>query len=245
MGERGVEKRKNVKEKGGEPNDPHTPLAPHCGRSAPRQRASSRFPRYPCRTKHSGGKGIEAVAIGVYRQRYGASPTCNFRRLPPGYVGSSGNSARFGRRREAVPGEVEAATRTPRHLRRRSRQRLARRPLLPWVGRDISGVNGCRWTIGHSPTKSRACTAFADYSREGLSISVKDAYVPTPYALSTATRPAHVPSRQALAFARGERARRTRTTPAATSHQRLELETDLIAAHIVCLGAVPQAQYVG
>jgi hypothetical protein len=37
-------------------------------------------------------KGLEAVAIALYRQQHGCSPSVNFGRMPPGYAMSSGNN---------------------------------------------------------------------------------------------------------------------------------------------------------
>src|SRR5262245_27203876 len=42
-------------------------------------------------------KGLEALAISLYRQEYGRSPTVNFGRMPIGYRPSSSNDARLAR----------------------------------------------------------------------------------------------------------------------------------------------------
>lgn len=44
-------------------------------------------------TRHR--KGLEALALALYRQRCGQSPTVNFGRIPQGYQLSSGNNARL------------------------------------------------------------------------------------------------------------------------------------------------------
>ncbi len=61
-------------------------------------------------------KGLEAVAIGLYRQERGASPTVEFGRMPVGYRMSSGNSARIvatGKRAKGGPMADSQASSTP------------------------------------------------------------------------------------------------------------------------------------
>lgn len=56
-------------------------------------------------------KGLEALAISLYRRSHGGSPTVNFGRIPAGYRASSGNNARLvaaGRRFRGGP-DTEAA----------------------------------------------------------------------------------------------------------------------------------------
>src|SRR5690242_51447 len=51
-------------------------------------------------------KGLECVAIGLYRQEHGCSPTVNWGRMPLGYRMSSGNNARLvaaGKRQRGRP----------------------------------------------------------------------------------------------------------------------------------------------
>ncbi len=60
-------------------------------------------------------KGLECVAISLYRQQTGQSPTINFGRVPIGYRISSGNSARLAAAGKVVRGGVTDMT-TQSHI---------------------------------------------------------------------------------------------------------------------------------
>jgi hypothetical protein len=75
-------------------NDPHTARPALC---AQRQISSEPYEAsvVPVEGTTQWRKGMEAVAISLYRQETGHSPAFNFGRMPPGYRKSSGNNARL------------------------------------------------------------------------------------------------------------------------------------------------------
>ncbi|MDQ3656690.1 MAG: hypothetical protein M3457_16650 [Chloroflexota bacterium] len=90
-------------------------------------------------------KGLEALAIGLYRQEHGRSPTVEFGRIPSAIV----------LQRRTIPGwrnSGSAFEAVPRSIRtsivmssgfRQTGPWLDRRN--PWIGMDMTGRTGGRW----------------------------------------------------------------------------------------------------
>jgi hypothetical protein len=74
--------------------DPHT-AGPALWALLQRERCSFEVSVAPVDGETTWRKGVEAVAIALYRQEYGRSPTLNFGRMPMSYLMSSGNNARL------------------------------------------------------------------------------------------------------------------------------------------------------
>lgn len=190
-------------------------------------------------------KDLEALAIGLYRQERGRSPNMNFGRMPAGYRMSSGNNARLvaaGLRLRGGPWEDATAS----HV-----EGIA--PMGPLDG-DLQGPAWCghawsRWVpIGEVGTllepgsfglyRIRAAGGAALlYVGEGKVRERLAAHL----GKTTVSG-----NEQGLIFSAlvglecswvlNNRWR---------SHQRLELENDLIAAQVLTVGEAPAAQFLG
>jgi hypothetical protein len=109
-------------------------------------------------------KGLEALAIALYRQQTGRSPTLNFGRMPAGYVMSSGNNARLvaaGRRFRGGPSQQSNSS------------HLAGVPPVGSLAGDpqgsswgvIDGATGSRWTSAQWRHRETASTAYAEQAQ--------------------------------------------------------------------------------
>jgi hypothetical protein len=189
-------------------------------------------------------KSIEAVAIALYRQEMRRSPTVNFGRMPPGYRMSSGNNARLVAAGKRFRGGATTAS-DPSHL--------VGVPPLGGLDGDPQSVGWCghSWSQWTPLPEYRAASGSGLYrirSRndgglvyvgEGrmsqrLGVHLGKARVDRP----TATA-------QQLVFADSLEPEYSYVSGAWEAHQRLELETDLIAAHVLRLGRPPAAQFIG
>lgn len=190
-------------------------------------------------------KGLEALTIALYRQERGASPTVEFGRVPARYLPSSGNNARLvaaGMRIRGGPGGDPH----PRH-----EPGLA--PLGPLEGdTQESGWGGHAWSDwiplrdlagGSTPRGVGLYRLRGDEG--GTLLYVGEGAVPArPLAhLAKASLPDHA---QGGIFADQARLECSWVLDEAwLPHQRLELENDLIAAHLFTTGQVPAAQFLG
>lgn len=189
-------------------------------------------------------KGMEAVAIALYRQANGQSPTIEFGRVPVGYHPSSPNNARLvaaGKRNRGGPSPDP-------HVRHAS----GIAPMGPLSG-DPHGASwgGHAWTPW-SPlreTGASGITAGTGLYRirgddDGSLLYVGQGKVPSrPLAHSAKTTKAD--HRQGRIFAAQQRLEWSAVLNSAwLSHHLLELENDLIAAHILGVGEVPAAQFL-
>jgi hypothetical protein len=222
--------------------DPHT-AGP--GLWALRHQSSTPFEVAFCAAEGSTPwrKGLEAVAIAVHRQEHDCSPTLNFGRMPPGYRMSSANNARLtaaGQRFRGGPREGEDEAHAP-----------GIPPPGPLSGEVRDGAwCGHRWSTwaaiipdalpslppGNGIYRISGRGVGLVYIGEGLVRGRLQTHLAK---LQTATRQGAVFAENApLAFSFAMNREWLR-------HQRLELETDLIAAHVLSLHKVPPAQFVG
>lgn len=190
-------------------------------------------------------KGLEALAISLHRQEHGRSPTVNFGRMPAGYSKSSGNNQKLvlaGKRfRGGTCFESDA-----RHL-------VGIAPAGPLEG-DPQGPSWC----GHSwspwgpvcdpsrltPPTSCGLYRLRDAGKPGL-LYIGEGLV-------TARLAAHMKksgapgNRQGAIFLQAASLEWSWVTSQGWhAHQRLELENDLIAAHLMATKTVPAAQFLG
>jgi len=190
-------------------------------------------------------KGLECVAIARHRQTHGRSPTFNFGRMPLGYSKSTGNNRALAesgkRRRGGVTDETLAC-----HLPGRGPEGpivgdggLERLLALNWstwraVGQCLDELTGDE--VGLYLLKRRGAEKLL-YIGEGkirnrVAAHVKKGAKPEHPQAFAFTEPLDVE----LSFIRrGDLAK----------HQLLEVENDLIAAHVLQTGGVPAAQFLG
>lgn len=189
--------------------------------------------------------GLEALAIALYRHERGRSPTLSFGRMPAGYRKSTGNNARL----------VAAG------LRRRGGPDVTLRDggdtSIPPVGPLTGDAGGSAW-CGHAwsawialGSAGRAVGGEASglyriraQGEEGLRY-VGQGAIAGRLAKHLATASAG-DSRQAEAFGPVEQLECSWVANAGwTARQRLELENDLIGAHVLTVGSAPPAQFLG
>lgn len=186
-------------------------------------------------------KGLECVVITEHRRRFGVSPTANFGRMPRGFRMSSANNSKLvaaGKRFRGGPSTEPDTS----HL-----------PGGPPVGLFDGPPTADGW-CGHawspwSPAEDIDCgPAEGLYRLRGASSDTL-AYVGEGVVqkrvwarLRRSRSPSHpqgsvladlVPLQVSWTSGRWEK------------HQRLELENDLIAAHVLVTGVLPAAQFLG
>jgi hypothetical protein len=189
-------------------------------------------------------KGMEAVAIALYRQEFGQSPTIEFGRIMAGYRPSSGNNSRLaavGKRFRGGPSDEPHFRHVPGIA-----------PAGPLAG-DPHGVSwgGHTWSAWiplHQLDVVEAVTGSGLYRIRGDE-DVKLLYIgqgkvpDRPLAHLGKIRQAD--HRQGPIFAAHSRLEWSAVVNEDWhQHQRLELENDLIAAHILTTGEVPAAQFL-
>jgi hypothetical protein len=190
--------------------------------------------------------GLEALAIALERQERGYSPTVNFGRMPAGYRKSTGNTARLvaaGLRRRGGP-----------DVTRRDSGDTSMPPAGP-LTEDVGGSGWCgqAWS-GWTALGGAARAVGSDVSglyrirargEEGLRY-VGQGAIAERLAKHLATASAGGGARQAEAFGSAESLECSWVANAGwTARQRLELETDLIGAHVLTYGTAPPAQFLG
>jgi hypothetical protein len=189
-------------------------------------------------------KGLEALAIALYRQEHGRSPTVEFGRMPPGYRASSSYNRRLleaGRVFRGGPCDDIEASHAPGvpptgpltgHPHDPAWGGHAWGPWVPLgkVGLPAPGGSGLYRIRGRDPVRL-------------LYVGQGDI---------AARLIAHSGKLRSAGHAQG--AILAAAAPLACSwvvndgwlpHQRLELENDLIAAHLLAIGTVPAAQFRG
>lgn len=186
-------------------------------------------------------KGLECVAIALYRQEHGRSPTANFGRMPAGYRMSSTNDAKVvaaGKRFRGGPTSVSDGN----HL-----------PGLPPPG-TLDGP--CTSSAWHGLAWSAWQPADA-LSTEGCGLyRIRAAGTPTLlYVGEGAIKGrvhAHLQKMSLPGHAQGQLLRDAGVLEASFiredgwhTNQRLEIENDLIAAHVLEHRTQPAAQFLG
>lgn len=188
-------------------------------------------------------KGLECIAISLYREAHGWSPTVSFGRMPSGYRMSSGNNAHLvAANRRLRGGPIDEADES--HLRGVA-------PLGPLTG-DPVALDWCghAWSPWeplslHTQRNRSAANGLYHIRRPGgpKLLYIGQGRVST--RLNDHQRKASQPaSRQADLFA-GPLECSVTLNETWYAHQRLELENDLIAAYILHTGEVPPAQFLG
>lgn len=193
-------------------------------------------------------KGLECVAISLYRQGHGASPTVNFGRMPAGYLMSSGNNARLvaaNKRFRGGPTTEEDASHTAGLA---PIGELAGDPLAPhWGGHDWSAW--APFSLSTSPTsrlEAGVVNGLYRIRRSGDKPALL--YIGqgrVVMRLGAHQRKADRPELRQASIFTGRLDYSAVLNETWLPHQRLELENDLIAAYILHTGAIPAAQFLG
>jgi hypothetical protein len=224
--------------------DPHT-AAPALWALLNKEKTPFEVSVVPIRGTTTWRKGMEALAIALHRQEFRHSPTVNFGRMPIGFRKSSGNSSKLvaaGKRLRGVP----CVTPEPSHL-----------PGLPPVGPLESNPAGSSWG-GHLWSGWHPLSIHSEFpppDSKGL-YRIRDAAQPGLLYIgegNIASRlVAHWRKTRIPAHPQGKALRPVEQLECSWvinnswhSHQRLELETDLIGSHLLMLGTVPPAQFIG
>ena len=190
-------------------------------------------------------KAQECIAIARHRQAHGYSPTFNFGRMPLGYSKSTGNTRALavrGRRHRGGPTDETLACHIP-----------GRAPDGPIEGDagvdDLLGLDWSGWLPVNRVLNDLTGTEVGLYllRRRGADELLYIGEGKIRDRVSAHMKKGRMPDHsQAFAFAdptdievsfirRGD----------LTKHQLLEVENDLIAAHVVRVGAGPVAQFLG
>jgi hypothetical protein len=189
-------------------------------------------------------KGLEALAIAQYRQEHRQSPTVAFGRMPSGYVPSTGNNARLvrlGLRLRGGPTEENH----PSHV-----------PGIPPVGLLTGHPQGARWG-GHRWSAWIALGSPWMNEVDGVGLYRIRGDAPDRLLYIGQGR---IPDRPLVHYAKcrqpddaqGMILRQKQRLEVSwvlgadwLPHQRLELENDLIGAHLLVTGAPPPIQFLG
>jgi len=181
-------------------------------------------------------KGVEAAAIALYRQETGASPTANFGRMPEGYSISSGNTTRL-----RVSGKRRRGAATTESLECHLPGVAPTGPLQgsPVAG-DWAGHTWSRWVLLSEAVEYLGSAALGLYRirerQSGKLLYVGEGRIRDRLQAHTA--------RERFS-GRGEIEVSLVENDVWYKHQRLELENDLIAAHLLTTSEVPAVQFVG
>lgn len=190
-------------------------------------------------------KSLECLAIAQYRQDHGSSPTLNFGRMPTGYRMSSANNRRLveaGRRFRGGPSAETDATHTP-----------SRAPTGPLNGSVTDeywcGLSWSPWMPVDAVREALDRDAVGFYRLAGPKAErlayVGEGKIVQRIANHVAkTRQQGHKQGQVLADFSPIRASFCTTSDWQAS-ERLEIENDLIAAHVMRVGYAPNAQFLG
>jgi len=188
-------------------------------------------------------KGLEALAVAIYRQARRQSPTANFGRILRGYQLSSHNSAKLvaaGKRRRGGPTALEQnnwSSGVPPVGPLEGDPQEAR-----WCGHKWSDWLRMRDSAVKLTPDALGLYRVRDADSPGL-VYVGEGYIRARLAahLAKGNKTGH---RQAPFFGAGLECSWT-VNAAWLRHQRVELETDLIGAHVLSTGHAPRAQFLG
>jgi hypothetical protein len=188
-------------------------------------------------------KALEAVAIAQHRQQHGVSPRWNFGRMPAGFRMSSANNSRLvaaGKRFRGGPCEDPL----PSHA-------AGVAPRGP-LDADVQGPawGGHQW----SPWRPLAAAEIAEVPATSGLYRIRGSNERLVYAgegqvrhrlAAHATKLQHQTEQGAVFAASGPLEFSAVLDASWLPNQRLELETDLIAAHTLASGVPPSAQFIG
>jgi hypothetical protein len=190
-------------------------------------------------------KGLEALAVALHRQQFGRSPTVNFGRMPVGFSRSSGNNRRLvaaGKRFRGGACDSEEAYHAPG---------------IPPAGPLDGDPQDARWGRHAWSSWQPLCrdTTYPSAAAQGL-YRIRDAAAPGLLYIGEGAVRARLLCHwrktckpgdpQGDVFGAAERLECSWVLNETwLPHQRLELECDLIGAHVLVTGAVPPAQFKG
>ncbi|TWH16648.1 hypothetical protein L618_002200000580 [Rhodococcus rhodochrous J45] len=191
-------------------------------------------------------KGQEALAIGLYRQESGASPTAQFGRIPDGYRASSANNSRL----VAAGARFRGGLYDGPPLAEHCAGAPPVGPLTPntqsqsWCGHGWSpwiALSDVRFTI---PANTVGLYRIRGDCNDTL-LYVGQGVLPN-RPLAHLTKIAKVDHVQGEMFAAQRRLEVSWVAaPQRPANQLLELENDIIAAHVLHLNSAPAAQFKG
>jgi hypothetical protein len=195
-------------------------------------------------------KGWEAVALALYRQRWGRSPTVSFGRMPAGYRMSSGNNARLVATGQRFRGGRWAATLAAH---------LPGCPPAGPLGDDPQALvwGGHRWSPWMPLTPSGGAlrnlppTALGLYRLRAAAgagcelIYVGEGRIRARLMVHWTKAVSGVGTQGRVFLAAAPLEASWVLHSAWHHHERLELESDLIADHLLTTGHVPAAQFLG
>ena len=191
-------------------------------------------------------KGQESLAVSLHRQEHGVSPTINFGRMPLGFTRSSHNNAKLQLAGKVFRGDRSQAPPQDYH-----------RPGIPpqaalgdncheasWCGHTWSAWTDALDVLALPPKQANGLYRFRRRGESGL-VYVGQGRVA-----------GRIASHLKKGSTAGHSQQRHFDDPASLEvgwvlsgmwfeHQRLELENDLIAAHVLVYGCPPAAQFQG
>jgi len=189
-------------------------------------------------------KGLESAAIYLHRERWGFSPTFSFGRMPDGYRKSSGNSRRLVEAGKRFRGGPDAGvTPSPRslppggdHAGSPVDDDWMGHPWSTWASaRSPEGIVRSKGVVGLYRIRRSGSTGRLVYVGQG-SIAKR---------LRAHARKANDTRNRQSTFFRGSTEVSWVEVPGAVGPQLLELENDLIGAHVLTTGRAPEAQFLG
>jgi hypothetical protein len=187
-------------------------------------------------------KGLEALTIARHRQEFGRSPAVQFGRMPLGYQASTGNDARLvaeGKRQRGGP----SGAMKPCHL-------SGTPPSGPLGGEpEALGWGGHTWSSWRPMAEAgivrdaSGIYRIRGQSGDGLLYIGEGRIGARLRAHLAKTR--RLGDRQGGVFSAAPSLETSWVAGGWAAHQRLELEVDLIASHLLVTGRVPRAQFLG
>jgi hypothetical protein len=190
-------------------------------------------------------KGLEALAVALHRQEFGRSPTVNFGRMPVGFRRSSGNNKRLmqaGKRFRGGPLDTEEPYHAPGI---RPAGALDGDPQdAKWGGHEWSGWQPLGPGTAYPSATAQGLYRIRDAAKSGLLYVGEGVVAARLLSHRRKTRKPGDP--QGDVFGSAERLECSWVLNEGwLPHQRLELECDLIGAHLLVTGTVPPAQFIG
>ena len=190
-------------------------------------------------------KGLEAVAIALYRQEHKQSPTVEFGRMPVGYWPSSGNNSRLVTAGKRCRGGVSNAPHERHQPGIAPFATLEGDPhAATWCGHAWTSWVSLREVGRHGVERGSGLYRIRGGEMDSL-LYVGQGRIPNRL-LAHLAKTRDADNEQGRIFASHERLECSWTiNDAWLPHQRLELENDLIAAYVLETGSIPAAQFLG
>jgi hypothetical protein len=188
-------------------------------------------------------KGLECVAISLYRHEHQCSPTVNFGRMPPGYRMSSGNNARLTSTGGLFRGGPISEQEKSHFPGIAPVGPLEGDPYSPnWCGHAWSEWVAIKEALRIIPPEATGLYRIRKPDQAGL-LYIGQGKVRKRLSdhRNKVDQPAHP---QSTIFTKSMECSWV-LDASWLSHQLLELENDLIAAYILHTGTIPPAQFIG